>query len=72
MDWVIKFRLAQEISSAVLYLHGHDIVHRDLVSLNFNIQCFKQINYYCINLLFHCYRLAFNECAYKPRSRKTC
>ena len=32
MDWAIKFRLSQEISSAVMYLHGLDIVHRDLVS----------------------------------------
>ena len=27
IDWTIKFCLAQEISSAVMYLHGLDIVH---------------------------------------------
>ena len=32
--WESQLKFAREIASAILCLHEHDIIHRDLVSLN--------------------------------------
>ena len=38
--WESQFKVANEIASAISYLHDHKIIHRDLVSLNYYIyQC---------------------------------
>jgi serine/threonine protein kinase len=31
LDWNDKYRLASQLASAVEFLHGEDIIHRDLV-----------------------------------------
>ena len=31
MDWNLKLKFAKQITSAVLFLHENDIIHKDLV-----------------------------------------
>jgi serine/threonine protein kinase len=38
LDWGDKYRLTLQLSSAVAFIHGHNIIHRDLVMCNFIIR----------------------------------
>ena len=35
LDWNDKYRLVDQLTSAVEYIHDHEIIHRDLVFINF-------------------------------------
>ena len=39
-EWENQWQFAKEIASAILWLHDHEIVHGDLVGLNYILRYF--------------------------------
>jgi serine/threonine protein kinase len=35
LEWNDKYQLALQLASAIMFIHEHNIIHRDLVIINF-------------------------------------